>query len=211
MKRLKRAINDLEKTINDYDEKKLKRVNTDTYHRLSESIECTSNYLLNLFGDETKTAVSYKQFRNIVDRKFKNGQEEFRLDGLDNDIIKLLNEFRDMRNWSHHVPQSLLNSQIDYMKNTGIPSGVIDLQFSSEDIIVLEWDYHDIAWLYDLYQGITEQFEEFSKVFQCMKRDYSKLIGNSCRIIKEYQPTPRPSDFKRIGEKSFLINTGKRG
>ena len=115
-----------------------------------------------------------------------------------------------MRNWSHRVSQSLLNSQVDYMKDVGVPSGLIDLQFSDEYVVVLEWEYHDISWLHELYKGITEQYKEFSKVFQCMRKDYYKLIGKSLSIIKEYQTSTRPSDFKKIGENSFVINTGKR-
>lgn len=210
MTRLKRSILDLEEELKKYDEN-VKTIRTDIYHRHSERIECLSSYLFNLFGDETKMAVSYKQFRNIIEKKAKQGHKEFQLDKLESDIVNLLNQFRDMRNWSHHVPQSVLNSQLDYMKEqAGLPSGLVEFNFSDEIIAVLTWEYHEIAWLYELHSNITKQYQEFSKVFQRMKKDYSKLIGTSMRIIREQQSIPRPSDFRLIAENSYLINTGKR-
>lgn len=210
MMRLKRSILDLEEELKNYDEN-VKIIRTDIYHRHSERIECLSNYLFNLFGDETKTAVSYKQFRNIIEKKVRQGHQEFQLDELESDIVNLLNEFRDMRNWSHHVPQSILNSQLDYMKEqAGLPSDFVDFNFSYEIIVVLTWEYHEIAWLYELHNNISIQYQKFSKVFQRMKKDYSKLIGTSVRIIREQQSTPRPNDFRLIAENSYLINTGKK-
>jgi len=210
MMRLKRSIMDLEDELKRCNENE-KRVQTDAYHRLSESIECLTNYLFNLFSDETKTAVSYKQFRNILKKKAKQGHQEFQLDELESDIVKLLNEFRDMRNWSHHVPQSVFNSQLDYMKEqVGLPSDFVRFNFSSEIIAVLTWNYHEIAWLHELQHNVTKLYQYFTKVFQRMKKDYSKLIGTSVRIIREKQSIPRPHDFRLIAENSFLINTGKK-
>lgn len=210
MMRFKRSILDLEEELNKYDEN-VKKIHTEIYHRHSERIECLSNYLFNLFGDETKTAVSYKQFRNILEKKVKQGSMEFQLDELGSDIVSLLNEFRDMRNWSHHVPQSVLNSQLDYMKEqAGLPPDFVEFNFSYETIAVLTWEYHEIRWMYELYNNASELYEKFSKVFQRMKKDYSKLIGTSMSLIREQQSMPRPSNFRLIGENSYLINTGKK-
>lgn len=209
MIRLKRCILDLQEELKKYDEN-TKKVSTDIYNKYSERISCLSNYLLNLFGDETKMAASYKQFRTIMERKVRQGFQDLELDELESEIINLMNKFRDIRNWSHHIPQSILNSQLDYMKKKeGLSSDYVDACFSSEIITVLTWEYHDIAWLYELHNGITEQYQEFSKVFQRMKKDYSKLIGKNMSIIREQQPISRPSDFGYIAENSYLINKGK--
>lgn len=77
-------------------------------------------------------------------------------------------------------------------------------------IPVSAWEFHEIAWLHELYYDISEQIKLFSKVFQRMKKDYSKLIGTSMTIIREQQSIPRPSDFKMIAERSYSINAGKR-
>ena len=138
-------------------EKRRLVIRTEIFYKHSERIECLSNYLLNLFGDETKTAVSNKQFRNILEKKVKQGHKEFQLDELESEIVTLLNEFRDMRNWSHHVPQSVLNSQLAYMKErAGLPSDFVEFNFSNETIAILTWEYHDIAWLSELYNSVSE-------------------------------------------------------
>ncbi|GEM_PF-1956461 len=210
MKRLKRAINDLEKELSNYNED-TKQVYTEVYHKHQERIECLSSYLLNLFGDETKTAVSYKQFRNTVEKRVKKGQLDFQLDELESDIITLLNDFRDMRNWTHHVPQSILNSQVNYMKEvTGYPADFVEFNFSQSQIYVLDWEYHDIMWIKELYENSNSYYAMFSKVFQRMKKDYSKLIGKSMRIIREQQKDARPHGYKLIAEESFSINMGKK-
>ncbi|EHK2440915.1 hypothetical protein KCL46_000936 [Clostridium perfringens] len=210
MMRLKRAVKDLEKFLLTHTEDDTK-IPTDVYHRYSESIECTSNYLLNLLGDETKTAVSYKLFRNILEKQTKKGQLDFQLDKLEPEIVTLLNEIRNMRNWSHHVPQSLFNSQIEYMEKVSkIPPSLVEAQFSQSDIYVLTWEYHEIDWLKELHEKSIQNYEMFSKVFQRMKKDYSKLIGKSIRINREKQIIARPHKFNLISEKSFDINTGKK-
>lgn len=209
MDRLKRSISDLSLEINKYDESSVK-IKTEIFNRISESIECNTLYLYNLFGDETNAAASYVEFRKIIEKKAKQGHNEFLLDKLDNNIKKLLNEFRNVRNWSHHIPQSLFISQISYMEDQEkIPSQMVELQFSSETIPILIWDYHELEWLYNLRDGASEIYDEFQKVFQCMKKDYSKLIGNNMSIAKEYQTDPRPYKFNSISENSFRINTSK--
>ncbi|PWX08373.1 hypothetical protein ACSW93_06395 [Clostridium perfringens] len=210
MMRLKRALKDLEKFLSTHVEYDTK-IPTDVYHRYSESIECTSDYLLNLLGDETKTAVSYKQFRNVIEKQKKHEQLDFQLDKLEPEIVNLLNNIRNMRNWSHHVAQSLFNSQIEYMEKVSkIPKPLVEAQFSQADIHVLTWEYHEIDWLKELLEKSTENYEMFSKVFQRMKKDYSKLIGTSVRISREKQMIARPYKFNLISEKSFDINTGKK-
>nr|WP_154982825.1 hypothetical protein [Paenibacillus xylanexedens] len=209
MQRLKDCIKDLEEEIEKFKGDDTK-VPTKIYHKHSERAESLTNYLFNLFGDETKTAVSYKQFRNVIHKKSKQDNSIFLLDELEYEIVDLLNEFRDMRNWAHHVPQSLLNTQIDYMENVaGLPSKLVEYQFSQKEVYVLTWDYHEIEWLFELHEGLIIQYEKFTKVFQRMKKDYSKLVGASIEIIKEKQKIPRPKDFKQIGENSYKINTGK--
>lgn len=68
---------------------------TNDFDCYSERIESTTLYLLNVFGDETKTAVSYIQFRKILNKKVKQGHNEFLLDELDEDINRYLKEFRN--------------------------------------------------------------------------------------------------------------------
>jgi uncharacterized protein YktA (UPF0223 family) len=209
MKRLQRGIKDISKKI-DYLNDKVDKIDTEEFQRLAEAIESTTLYLFNLFADETKTAVSYKQFRKVIDKKFKNGQIEFELENLDEKITGLLTEFRNQRNWSHHVPQSLFNSQIDYFNNVmNYPPKLTEMNFSSPEIHILTWQYHQVEHLYELHVNAKKFYKEFQIVFQRIKKDYTKLVGTSMRIYREVQHEPRPSDFRRIAEKSYALNAGK--
>lgn len=210
MKRFKRGIRDIKDKIDSLNVE-AKKIETDEYQRLAEAIESTSLYLFNLFADETKTAVSYKQFRKVMEKKVKRGQVEFELDEIDKEILDLLAYFRDQRNWSHHVPQSLLISQINYFNNVmNYPEKLTEMHFSSSDIYILTWQYHEIGHLYELYSSADEIYKDFVRVFQRIKKDYSKLVGTSVKLVREPQKTPRPSSFRLISEKSFEVNSMKR-
>lgn len=211
MKRLKRGISDIEEWLKKYDgtERKIK---TDDYQRLAESIECTSLYLFNLFADETKIAASYSQFRKILSKKVNQGETEFLLDELGDEYKKILVELRNHRNWSHHVPQSLLNSQINFMINErgGIPKELVEVQFSSREIVVLTWEYHDLGHLLELLINSKGNYQSMMKLFQRVKKDYTKLIGCSMKMEREIQDNPRPSKFREIQRESFDTNLKKR-
>ncbi|WP_286907001.1 hypothetical protein [Clostridium sp. UBA1652] len=210
MMRFKSAINDLKKELLKYDEN-ITEVSTEVYHRHQERIDCCFAYLLNLFGDETKTAVSYIQFRNVVNKKIKKGELDFKLNELDDEMSNILKEFREARNFTHHVPQSLLNSQIDYMREVSrIPEKIIELQFSMPEVCVMTWEYHDIKWLRNLYEKADKNYKMCSKIFQHMKKEYSNLTGESMRVVREAKKIARPYAFNAIMYNSFDINTRKR-
>lgn len=168
-------------------------------------------YLCNIFGDETKNAVSYRQFRKIIDKKYSQGNDEFKLDPLDNGMTELLDGMREQRNWAHHIPQSLFASQENYMvKNEKVSKELFGKLFSDENIYVSVWEYHEIEWLKGLYDSAKDMYEDFKKVFQRMKKDYSTLIGSHMRVCRSIEPYARPFDFTRIAEDSFKANSRRR-
>ncbi len=66
---------------------------------------------------------------------------------------------------------------------------------------ILDHDYNKITvyinnnctlkFIESLYEEGVELYEGFRSIHQCMKKDYSKLIGESVRISREYIEAPK--------------------
>ncbi len=209
MMRLKNAINDTKKLLEKYNDKD--KIETTIYQAYAERIECLTGYLCNIFGDETKNAVSYRQFRKIIDKKESQGNEEFKLEPLDKETIDLLDSMREQRNWGHHIPQSLLASQENFMVNEQKGGKkLFENYFTSDEVYVSLWEYHEIDWLINLYASSNMAYENFRKVFQRMKKDYSVLIGKTMRVRRCEEPQARPYQFRKITEDSLKVNSKRR-
>ncbi len=209
MTRLENALNDVEKLMTKY--KNHRKIETTIYQAYQERMDCVTMYLCNIFGDETKNAASYKQFRKIMDRKYSQGYEEFKLEPLSKDMVEILEDLREQRNWSHHIPQSLFTSQENYMINKdGLSNEMFKRIFSNKTVYVSVWKYHDIKWLRGLYDSAKEAYDIFNTVFEQMKSDYSKLIGTDMNIQKVDEPRVRPFEFVQIAEDSMKANSKRR-
>lgn len=209
MARLNEIIRDIENVIKLYKNKE--RIETKVFRDCVDKSENTILFLMNIFGDETKNVVSYKQFRKILHKKYENGFTEFELVPLNREIVELLDKCREERNWSHHIPQSLFVCQKKHIeKYHSITNKLVNKVFSDEEIFVSEWEYHEIEWLNNLYEANIGYKKVFQKIFQYMKKDYSKLVGKSMCIMKSKEQNPRPFEFIKIAEDSFAANTNKR-
>lgn len=209
MTRLKNAINDTEKLLRKYNEKN--KIETAIYQSYAERIECLTMYLCNIFADETKNAASYRQFRKVIDKKYEKGNDEFKLEPLEKDILKSLDQMREQRNWGHHIPQSLLASQENFMVNEqNVSQELFDGLFSDYEVYVSIWEYHDIEWLVDLYVSSQSAYNDYRKIFQQMKKDYSYLIGKHMRVSRIKEPNPRPFRFTQISKDSLKANSKRR-
>lgn len=209
MMRLKNAICDTEKLLNKYNNKD--KIETTIYQAYAERIECLTMFLCNILGDETKNAVSYRQFRKIMDKKFSQGNKEFNLEPLDKAMIEMLDNMREQRNWGHHIPQSLFASQENFMVNEQNTSKkLFEKMFSDDEVYVSVWEYHDIEWLVNLYISAKMAYDNYKKVFQRMKKDYSALIENHMRVSRIKEPNARPFQFNQIAEDSLKVNSRKK-
>lgn len=207
--RLKNAISDTETLIEKYNRKD--KIETIIYQAYAERIESITMYLCNLFGDETKNAVSYRQFRKILSKKVSQGKEEFELEELDDDMTKLLDSMREQRNWGHHIPQSLFASQENFMVNKQLGNKDIFRNiFTDSHVYVSMWEYHEIGWLVNLYASSKLAYENYRKIFQRMKKDYSSLVGEHMRVERIREPNPRPFVFNKIAEDSLKANSKRK-
>lgn len=80
----------------------------------TSSVMC---YLLNILGDGQKTSISYFKYRQLVEKLIKQNVEGVGLVPIMEDTKQLLDDFNKLRNWQNHIPESLLNSEIELIKD----------------------------------------------------------------------------------------------
>lgn len=78
------------------------------YYHLLQGLH---TYLFNVIGDNTGTAMSYKKYRDLVEKKKKNKALSFEIYDLTDEQRSTLKLFNTLRNWSSHVPESLLTAE----------------------------------------------------------------------------------------------------
>lgn len=94
-----------------------------------------------------------------------------------------------------------------YGKRTKWWKKLFETFFSSDEVYISIWEYHEIKWLINLYESSKIAYESYRKVFQCMKKDYSLLIGKNMRIKRIEEPDARPFQFSKIAEESLKANS----
>lgn len=206
--RYKLLIQDIDAIVEQHKDEKY--IDISIGNRLLERMESLNLFLCNLFGDETKNAVSYVQFRKMLSKKIERGFKEFEIRQLDNETNKILLELKDRRNWVHHIPQTLFTSEIDYLKQNGVDEGAIRKKHTSETITVLIREYHAMDFIKEISNSCKMNYDDYRHVLQSMKKDYSALVGKSVRIKREYSSKPKGNEFIEIEENSFNRNKRKR-
>lgn len=183
-----RYLKDLNELIEKHDLKgvKKKKMSADIYIDYNYKIQNAASTLLNLIGDHTKDAMSYKKFRYDID---KNNNLNLGLKELDSDMKELLKEFNNCRESGLHIPEALLIEQIETIEKS-INKECNGVKYNNL-IKIVEAIYYEGEWFIDLYNETKHMATGFSKVLQQMKRDYSILIDETMRIeVKQIELRP---------------------
>jgi hypothetical protein len=127
------------------------------------------NQIINLIGDDTREAISYKRFRRIADKN-----KDLGIEPLSEDIHILLRRIYTHRNWALHVPESLLSTLIEEEKI----ANKNELNLKSP-IHLSYYDYFSGDLFMSLYEGVKKIGIDFIKSLYQVKKDYSILSGES--------------------------------
>ena len=207
LERHNRYIEELEKIIEDNTSKYF--ISACIYEDIYDKIFNNEKILLNLFGDLSKAGMSYYKFRILLDKKIKSNNQKFKDYKLTEDkIINYLKDLNSLRNWTLHVPESLMVScynQLKENKHTLQP-----FQFRNEEKLSLVTKY-SIEILKELLDGVKEKNNIMKIIFENMKENYSELANKKVIFIENSIETiysSRSPDLKVIYD-SWKIQTGK--
>ncbi len=185
----------------------------DGFSEIQDKARGVSIRLLNSIGDRTKEAMSYNKFRSEVKSRKRILSEENKedflvLDDLSQEQNEILNDFYKARNFEAHLPDLKFISQQKYRKKQKIESGLPMHIVPKEIVFINRYEYIELEWLWMGYIDHTDFKESVEKIFQQIKRDYSKLVGKSMSISlidNKYLP----ADYIEISNEAINKHVGK--
>lgn len=190
--------------LEDYQDirKKFKPIPYYKYIELSDRINYISLKIMNLIGDRTKEAVSYRKFLDSMKSyNKKNTENPIELSNLNEKILNLLNRCYRSRNYLAHVGDSVFLSQKEYRQKQIVDlkeTTNIDLgKFTEHNIYINRFEYVDVEWMFQLYLANKNSLSLFSTIIQQIKRDYSKLTGRKVEL-QNLQGSVLPFNFAKI-------------
>lgn len=186
MENHKRFLQELEEIIERHIE--CDKVSYAVYSNISNKISNVESYMLNLFGDGQATSISYFKFRKLLTKLAKNPDNNIQFYKFTKEEETILKEFNLSRNWNNHIPESLLTSEIEMIRQ-GKASGHI-----KNPIEINMYNYVTLNYINDLYISAKSFQYRARKMLQSAKKDYSLLIGESVRVFKKYIDEPRDID-----------------
>lgn len=184
------------------DNPKAKIIDADFYDSISDTVIRPLQYIFNLLGDESKSAVSYKKFRKILFAKRKLLGID--IEPLDKDEERILNEFNQLRNWALHIPESIYSEKKAFFK--------ISTEYLMENkhkIIIPKYDNFEIEFLKKFKIETDDVLLEIEKILSRMKDDYKILIGEDFEISYE-QNHYKPYAIMDIVSNSWDVQTNKK-
>lgn len=194
---LKKYNEDTNKILQNYKPKD--KIPHDIYSAEKDKTANVTCYLLNILGDSQSTSISYFKFRNQVAKLSKKGQEDIQLTTFSNEIQDLLSDFNRMRNWQNHIPESLLTSEIELIREGKfLPHNMNPIELNISQYVTYEY-------MEDLYNANVEFYKAARKLVQMCKKDYSLLIGESVKITKVFHETPVDIGHLEVGKLSAKV------
>ncbi|WP_342438202.1 hypothetical protein NSS79_02815 [Paenibacillus sp. FSL L8-0436] len=210
MKRYKSYLKNLEYLVKNLDlhNENVTSISGDIYDDFSDRLGKLHIDLLNTFADESNSAASYKKCRKLMERK----KDQLGIDELSEEIKEILAQLNNNRNWSSHIPESLIHAQFEAADKYGFESGKEDIINKPNPITIFMYSSYEKGWILSLIDEAFRLHKAYSKIFQQMKKDYSRLVGQSVEIITEYQISDRPfeEDFA-VPVISMQMQTKKYG
>lgn len=200
--RLKRYSDELEEMIIN---QKLRNnpkmyVHDEIYCEFYDKLRHVETVLLNLIGDKSNQSLSYNKFREIADKRMSNGLN-LNLEKLPVEMRQELNRFNDWRNKNLHIPLSYLSTTRDLAKQKVSDDPTRYTLIPNNPIVITQYEYQYSKVLIDMLDIMKVFYEKCRKVHQQMKKDYSKLIGESVQILHERNTVMELEDHYFINEK----------
>ena len=157
----------LEKTDGEY-------VPAKEYESVNDKLLFRQREILKLTADHQSSSFSYIDLRKHLEKN------KYLSSSLSQEVIDLLSEFLDIRNWSFHNPQSLMVAAKEATEK-GIPKELIGMAHITPQInpvIIQRIDKYEMVMLASLVIHSKRRIEQFEKLLASMKADYQELFDS---------------------------------
>ena len=157
----------LEKTDGEY-------VPAKEYESVNDKLLFRQREILKLTADHQSSSFSYIDLRKHLEKN------KYLSSLLSQEVIDLLSEFLDIRNWSFHNPQSLMVAAKEAAEK-GVPKELIGMAHITPQInpvIIQRIDKYEMVMLASLVIHSKRRIEQFEKLLASMKADYQELFDS---------------------------------
>ena len=157
----------LEKTDGEY-------VPAKEYESVNDKLLFRQREILKLTADHQSSSFSYIDLRKHLEKN------KYLSSSLSQEVIDLLSEFLDIRNWSFHNPQSLMVAAKEAAEK-GVPKELIGMAHITPQInpvIIQRIDKYEMVMLASLVIHSKRRIEQFEKLLASMKADYQELFDS---------------------------------
>lgn len=159
-------------------------VEADIYEEYKEMLSYSSSYLLNIIGDHAKFGTSYQNYRKNVEKKSKELQIDYC--ELSEEEKAELNRVTTARDWSSHIPASLIHST---------KRNVIKEKEIRNLIDIPDFQYYEAEWIISLFDQNNSSLDGFKKILELMKKDYTAVTKSPCNIVQFKIPVRTINDL----------------
>lgn len=159
------------------------------YKSIEDKIVNVQLQLLNLLGDRTKKGgVSYWRFRYEY-RKLKDEKNVDlpELEILSQEFNKLLNEMNSSRNYLHHMTDAKFIEWGNYRKKQILDNPGVFRKWPDSTIVSDRYKNVSVEWLWQLVFSQSEFKRNVKKVLMQMKKDYSRIYGESMSMARNWE------------------------
>lgn len=182
------------------------KIEYEKYKELEDMLYTPKHFLLNLFGDRSKKSTSYFRIR----KEMKCKAEEFGFDYVEHseEVLEIFNKIYKIRNYEHHFTDSKIIEWRDYRLNQ-IESGM-NVVWPNSSIEITYYKYLDRSIIIKNLEEMISQKNDFEKLLQLMKKDYSYLIGKKMSVKRVYQERTLPNHNLIISKNGIDRHLGKK-
>jgi len=201
-------FNELEEIMSNLYSEDIEKVPFKDYEDIRLKLNGLSHVMLMYLADEQKVSCSYKRYRRMLEKNNICSEIEPLSDNIQGELQELL----EVRNLSFHNPESMINASIEVLMKDIPKEERKNVQVDKNPELVIEYyEYYHIACLSSLVMAHDRRIQIYSMIFQQMKKDYSKLIGQSVRIITRQILEPCPLFDQRTiaNQLSMKMQKGK--
>ena len=144
------------------------------YDDINDKLLYRQREILKLSADHQSSSFSYIGLRKLYEKK------GYLKTSLSDEMVTLLNEMLDVRNWTFHNPQSLMVAAKEAAEK-GIPAklkGIAKIVPQLNPIIVQKIDKYELLMLASLTIHTQKRIEQFETVLNSMKSDYQEMFDS---------------------------------
>ena len=144
------------------------------YDDINDKLLYRQHEILKLSADHQSSSFSYKDLRKLLEKR------GYLVESLSEEIVDILDELLDIRNWTFHNPQSLMVAAKEAAERDIPPEfkGMIKVVPQLNPVVIPKVAQYELVMLASLTIHTKKRIKQFDAVINSMKADYQELYSS---------------------------------